>query len=56
MGELTKAERAIRASDLSSAEKRERLDEFRQIKIDYSKQFRTIKEQIERQASRSGLQ
>jgi hypothetical protein len=56
MGELTKAERAIRASDLSSAEKRERLDEFRQIKIDYSKQFSTIKAQIERQASRSGLQ
>jgi hypothetical protein len=48
MGEFTKAERAIKASDLDSTEKRKRLDEMRQIKIKYAQDFRKFKEQIER--------
>jgi hypothetical protein len=50
MGEFTKAERAVRASNLSAEEKRERLDELRKIKIKYSEQFRNLVEQIKRQA------
>ena len=53
MGELTKGERAIRASDLSPEEKRKRLDDLRRIKIEYANQFRTITEQIKRQDARS---
>jgi hypothetical protein len=49
MGELTKAERAIRGSDLSAEEKRERLEELRKFKIEYAKQFRDFTEQIKRQ-------
>ena len=49
MGELTKAERAIRGSDLSAKEKRERLEELRKFKIEYAKQFRDFTEQIKRQ-------
>jgi hypothetical protein len=50
MGEFTKVERAVRASNLSAEEKRERLDELRKIKIKYSEQFRNLVEQIKRQA------
>jgi hypothetical protein len=50
MGEFTKAERAVKASNLSAEEKRERLDELRKIKIKYSEQFRNLVEQIKRQA------
>ena len=53
MGELTKGERAIRASDLPPEEKRKRLDDLRRIKIEYANQFRTITEQIKRQDGRS---
>jgi hypothetical protein len=40
MGELTQYERAIRASNLSSEEKRERLDQVRKIKIRYADTMR----------------
>ena len=40
MGELTQAERAIRASDMPPEEKRQRLDEIRQIKITLAKTYR----------------
>jgi hypothetical protein len=40
MGELTKFERAIRASDMSPEEKRAKLDEVRQMKIMYAATMR----------------
>jgi hypothetical protein len=40
MGELTQYERAIRASNLSSEEKRDRLDQVRKIKIRYADTMR----------------
>ena len=40
MGELTKFERAVRASDMSPEEKRAKLDEIRQIKIKYAATMR----------------
>jgi hypothetical protein len=49
MGEFTKAERAVRGSNLSAEEKRERLNELRKIKIQYAKNFRELTEQIKRQ-------
>jgi hypothetical protein len=55
MGDLTKVERAIKAApetQMSPEKKREELDKIRKIKIDYSRQFKQVREQIERQASR----
>jgi hypothetical protein len=40
MGELTQYERAIRASNLSSEQKRGRLDEIRKLKIRYAETMR----------------
>jgi hypothetical protein len=51
MGEVTKAERAVRGSDLTPEEKRERLENLRQLKIQLSKQFTTVSEQIKAQTS-----
>lgn len=55
MGEITKAERAIKAAPakiLSEDEKRKRLDEMRKLKIRMSEQFTNVREQIGRQAAR----
>lgn len=55
MGELTKAERSIRAlpeASMSPKEKRERLEELRKIKKDMAANFTAVRAQIERQASR----
>lgn len=55
MGDLTKVERAIKAApetQMSPEKKREELDKIRKIKIDYSRQFKVVREQIERQAAR----
>lgn len=54
MGEITKAERAIKAAPtevMSPEEKRKELDELRKIKIDLSDSFRTTLSQITRQAA-----
>ena len=54
MGELTKAERAIKAageSQMSPDKKREELDKIRKIKIDYAAQFKKVREQTERRTS-----
>jgi hypothetical protein len=43
MGKITAAERAVRESrTLSSEQKREMLDKYRQMKIDLSKQIKKI--------------
>ena len=55
MGQLTKAERAIKAAPekvMSPDEKRKQLDDIRKLKIDLSKQFTDVREQIGRQAAR----
>jgi hypothetical protein len=45
MGDLTKQERAIRADGgLSGAEKREALDEIKQMKIELAKEFSSARE------------
>ena len=51
MGKIVKAEQAIRASALSPEEKRERLDEMRELKIKMAKQFTSVSEQIKAQTS-----
>jgi len=54
MGEITRAERRIKAapeSTMSPEEKRKELDELRKIKIDLSQMFKTSLEQITRQAA-----
>ena len=54
MGELTKAERAIKAageSQMSPDKKREELDKIRKMKIDYAAQFKKVREQTERRTS-----
>jgi hypothetical protein len=57
MSEITLAERSIRAAKtITGEEKREKLDDLRQEKIKIATVFNNIKAQIERQASRSGLQ
>jgi hypothetical protein len=55
MGQITKAERAIKAAPekvMSPDEKRKQLDDLRKIKITLSKQFTDVREQIGRQAAR----
>jgi hypothetical protein len=57
MGQITQAERSIRASKtMTGEEKRTKLDELRQQKITLATQFNNLKVQTERQAARSGLQ
>ena len=54
MGAFTKYERVIRAvppSEMSPAEKRKQLDELRQMKIDYAKQFTVFRAEIARQTA-----
>ena len=51
MGEITQAERAVRGLTLTPEEKRERLEKLRQLKIQLSKQFTTVSEQIKAQTS-----
>ena len=45
MGEFTELERLIKASDLSGEEKRERLDEIRKAKIEFSRSFNAASRQ-----------
>jgi hypothetical protein len=55
MGEITKTERAIKAlpaTQMSPSEKRKQLDELRDLKIQMAQNFKVVREQIERQASR----
>lgn len=55
MGEISKAERAIKAApaaQMSPEKKREELDRLREIKIQMAQQFKTTREQIARQAAR----
>lgn len=55
MGEISKAERAIKAApagQMSPEQKREELDRLREIKIQMAQQFKTTREQIARQAAR----
>lgn len=57
MSVITQSERSIRAAKtMTGEEKREKLDELRQEKIKMATLFNNVKAQIERQASRSGLQ
>lgn len=57
MSVITQSERSIRAAKtMTGEEKREKLDELRQEKIKMATMFNNVKAQIERQASRSGLQ
>jgi hypothetical protein len=50
MGEITKYERAIRASDMSPEEKRQKLDELRQLKIQIAKSVRELADKKEPQS------
>lgn len=55
MGEITAAERAIKAlpeTSMSPKEKRAQLEEFRKLKIQMAAQFKAVREQTERQAAR----
>jgi hypothetical protein len=49
IGELTQYERAVRASDLTPEEKRERLAEIRQMKIKLSSMVRAAVDRTELQ-------
>lgn len=52
MRELTQFEQAVRASDMTPTEKRERLDELRQMKISYAKSVREAADRTTRQLVR----
>ena len=55
MGEITKAEKAIKAAPASSMtpeEKRQRLDQLREVKRQMAETFKTVRDRIELQAAR----
>jgi hypothetical protein len=52
MRELTQFEQAVRASDMSPTEKREKLDELRQMKISYARSVREASDRTTRQLAR----